>query len=200
MRFFSLPTIQETAYPRLKSHVSARDLATIYTPNLDELVLAKQVTRGAVARLGFLVLLKIFQRLGYFVPVSQVPTAIIEHIAGVAEVQQAITELAGYDLSGTRKRHLQMIRQTLHINGYDKNARHVLLLAMSQAARTKKALADLINIGIEELIRKKYELPAFDTLVRAARHARAVLYRQFYHQVDARLSAEEKPHRNAVYC
>jgi hypothetical protein len=187
-----LPTIQETAYPRLKSHVSARDLATIYTPNLDELVLAKQVTRGAVARLGFLVLLKIFQRLGYFVPVSQVPTAIIEHIAGVAEVQQAITELAGYDLSGTRKRHLQMIRQTLHINGYDKNARHVLLLAMSQAARTKEALADLINIGIEELIRKKYELPAFDTLVRAARHARAVLYRQFYHQVDARLSAEEK--------
>lgn len=187
-----MPTIQETAYPRLKNHVSARDLAGIYTPNLDELALAKQVTRGAVAQLGFLILLKVFQRLGYFVPISQVPVAIIEHIAGIAQIQSAITDLAGYDLSGTRKRHLQIIRQTLHINCYDKNARHILLLAMSQAARTKEELADLINVGIEELVRKKYELPAFDTLVRGARHVRTILYRQFYQQVDARLSAEEK--------
>ena len=155
-----MPTIQETAYPRLKSHVSVRDLAVIYTPNVDELSLAKQVTRGAVAQLGFLVLLKIFQRLGYFVPISQVPSAIIEHIASVAQIQLAITELAGYDSSGTRKRHLQIIRQTLHINCYDKDARHILMLAMSQTARTKEELADLINVGIEELVRKKYELPA----------------------------------------
>ncbi len=187
-----MPTIQETAYPRLKNHVSARDLAGIYTPNLDELSLAKQVTRGAVAQLGFLILLKVFQRLGYFVLISQVPVAVIEHIAGIAQIQSAIIDLAGYDLSGTRKRHLQIIRQTLHINCYDKNARHILLLAMSQAARTKEELADLINVGIEELVRKKYELPAFDTLVRGARHARTILYRQFYQQVDARLSAEEK--------
>jgi hypothetical protein len=134
----SLPTIQETAYPRLKNHVSARDLAGIYTPNLDELSLAKQATRGTVAQLGFLILLKVFQRLGYFVPISQVPVAVIEHIAGIAHIQSAITELVGYDLSGTRNRHLQIIRQTLHINCYDKNARHILLLAMSQAARTKE--------------------------------------------------------------
>ena len=187
-----MPTIQETAYPRLKSHVSVRDLAVIHTPNVDELALAKQVTRGAVAQLGFLVLLKIFQRLGYFVPISQVPSAIIEHIASVAQIQPAITELAGYDSSGTRKRHLQIIRQTLHINCYDKDARHILMLAMSQAARTKEELADLINVGIEELVRKKYELPAFDTLVRGARHARTILYRQFYQQADAKLSTEEK--------
>jgi TnpA family transposase len=187
-----LPTIQETAYPRLKHQVSAGDLADIYTPSADELALAKQVTRGTIAHLGFLVLLKSFQRLGYFVPINQVPTAIIEHIAGVAQVQPVITDLAGYDLSGTRKRHLLIIRQTLHINGYGKDARHILMLAMSQAARTKEDLADLINVGIEELVRKKYELPAFDTLVRGARHARAVLYRQFYQQVDAKLGDEEK--------
>jgi hypothetical protein len=102
-----LPTIQETAYPRLKNHVSASDLAGIYTPNLNELALAKQMTRGVVAQLGFLILLKVFQRLGYFVPISQVPIAIIEHIADIAQIQSAITDLAGYDLSGTRQRHLQ---------------------------------------------------------------------------------------------
>jgi hypothetical protein len=67
-----------------------------------------------------------------------------------------------------------------------------MLVAMREAARTKQELADLINVAIEELVRKKYELPAFDTLVRGARHVRSVLYRQFYHQGDFSLTAEEK--------
>lgn len=187
-----MPTIQETAYPRLKTHVSARDLAAIYTPTLDELAWAKQVTRGEAAYLGFLILLKTFQRLGYFVPVSQVPTAIVEHLAALTRTHTALSDLASYDLSGTRKRHLQIIRPTLHVHYYGKEARHAMLLAMSEAARTKEELADLINVAIEELVRKKYELPAFDTLVRGARHARSILYRQFYQQVDATLSTEEK--------
>ena len=187
-----MPTIQETAYPRLKTHVSASDLASIYTPTPDELALAKQSSRGEVAYLGFLVLFKTFQRLGYFVPVSQVPTAIVEHLTGFTRTHPALSDLAGYDASGTRKRHMQIIRHTLHVQFYGKAARHTMLLAMSEAARTKEELADIINVGIEELVRKKYELPAFDTLVRGARHARSSLYRQFYQQVDARLNYEEK--------
>jgi hypothetical protein len=42
------------------------------------------------------------------------------------------------------------------------------------------------------LVCLKYELPAFDILVRGARHVRAILYRRFYRQVDEALSAEEK--------
>jgi hypothetical protein len=187
-----LPTIQETAYPRLKTHVSAHDLAAIYTPVPDELALADRSTRGAGARLGFMILLKTFQRLGYFVPVSQVPSAIVEHIAASTQTQAGLSDLASYDLSGTRKRHIQIIRQTLRVHYYGKAARHAMLVAMGEAARTKEELADLINVGIEELVRKKYELPAFDALVRGARHARSILYRQFYQQVDATLSSEEK--------
>ena len=195
-----MPTIQETAYPRLKNHISAPDLAAIYTPNLEELALAKQVTRGEVAHLGFLVLLKIFQRLGYFVPINQVPTAIIEHIAEVAQIHAALTDLAGYDLSGTRKRHLQIIRQTLHINYYGKDARHIMLLAMSEAARTKEELADLINIGIEELVPKKYELSRL-------RHAGSRSTPCTYHPLSAILSTggcqiehrRKETHRNALY-
>lgn len=191
--------IQETAYPRLKTHVSARDLAVIYTPNPDELALAQQVTRGEAAHLGFLILFKTFQRLGYFMPVSQVPTAIVEHLAALTQTQAALSDLAGYDLSGTRKRHLHIIRQTLHVHYYGKDARHAMLLAMSEAARTKEELADLINVAIEELVHKKYELPAFDTLVRGARHVRSVLYRQFYRQVDATLSTEEKARLGTLF-
>lgn len=187
-----MPTLQETAYPRLKSVVSARDLTTLYTPTQNELALAEQSTRGEGSHLSFLILLKTFQRLGYFPLLSQVPPAIVEHIATLTQTQVALSELAGYDLSGTRKRHLQIIRQTLHIQIFGREARHAMLLAMSEAARTKEDLADLINVAIEELVRKKYELPAFDTLVRAARHIRAVVYHQFYRHVEATLTQEER--------
>jgi len=194
-----LPTLQETAYPRLKSHVAARDLAAIYTPTADELALAEQVTRGAVAYLGFLLLFKTFQRLGYFVLLSQVPSGIVEHVAALTETTAVLPDLPSYDGSGTRFRHILLIRQTLQIQPYGKEARHAMLLAMSEAARTKEELADLINVAIEELVRKKYELPAFDTLVRGARHVRTVLYRQFYQQVDTMLSLEEKTNLEALF-
>jgi TnpA family transposase len=176
----------------LKTNVSASDLAAIYTPTPDELALAKQATRGKLPYLGFLILLKTFQRLGYCVPVSQVPTVIVEHIAALTGSQATLSDLVGYKLSGTRKRHVQIIRQTLQVQCYGKEARHAMLVAMSEAARTKDELADLINVAIEELVRKKYELPAFGTLVRGARHVRSAVYRQFYQQVDATLSADEK--------
>lgn len=194
-----MPTIQETAYPRLKNLVSVRDLTSVYTPTPNEVVLAKQSTRGGASHLSFLIMLKTFQRLGYFPPLNQVPAAIIEHIATFTDTQTAIHQLAGYDFSGTRKRHLQIIRQTLHIQTFGREARHEMLLAMSEAARTKEDLADLINVAIEELVRKKYELPAFDTLLRAARHTRTVVYHQFYHHVEATLTTDEKARIDSLF-
>ncbi len=104
--------------------------------------------------------------LAIFVPVSEGPATIVEHLAALTQTQAVLSDLAGYDSSGTRKRHLYIIRRTLHIHRYGKDARHAMLLVMNEAARTKEELADLINVAIEELVRKKYELPAFDTLVR----------------------------------
>jgi len=60
-------SIQDTAYPRLKSNITDLELATIYTPTDDELALAEQMTKGSAAKLGFLIVLKTFQRLGYAV-------------------------------------------------------------------------------------------------------------------------------------
>lgn len=55
-----MSNIQDTAYPRLKSNFSAKDLAAIYTPIHEEQSLAKQVTKGRVVNLGFLILLICF--------------------------------------------------------------------------------------------------------------------------------------------
>ena len=42
-----------------------------------------------------------------------------------------------------------------------------------EAARTKEDLADLINVGIEELIRESFELPGFTTSLEEAQRGRA---------------------------
>ena len=76
-----MPTIAETAYPRLKNQVREKELTEIYTPTSEELNLATQHTRKRATKLGFLVLLKTFQRLGYFVSPTNVPPAIVKHIA-----------------------------------------------------------------------------------------------------------------------
>jgi hypothetical protein len=51
---------KQVGYPRLKSAVSAADLVAIYTPTQEDLAPAKQITRGKLASLGFLILLKTF--------------------------------------------------------------------------------------------------------------------------------------------
>jgi Domain of unknown function (DUF4158) len=56
-----LPTIHDTAYPRLKSSVSEKELNEIYTPTADDFDLAHSLTHSTAMRIGFLVLLKTFQ-------------------------------------------------------------------------------------------------------------------------------------------
>jgi hypothetical protein len=57
-----LPTIHDTAYPRLKSSISEKELNEIYTPTADEFDLVHSLTNSTAMRIGFLVLLKTFQR------------------------------------------------------------------------------------------------------------------------------------------
>jgi len=77
-----MTAIHETAYPRLKSSITERDLIEVYSPSTAELDLARKASKGHNARLGFLVLLKTFQRLGYFVMLSS-PACL--HHSGVPE-------------------------------------------------------------------------------------------------------------------
>ena len=47
----TVPSIHDTAYPRLKSNTSLEELQLIYTPNSEEIQLAKQITRNRVNQL-----------------------------------------------------------------------------------------------------------------------------------------------------
>ena len=180
----------ETAYPRLKNQVREKELTKIYTPTRKELNLASQHTRKGATKLGFLVLLKTFQRLGYFVAPTTVPNAIVKHIAHSAALACPPDVLKSYDTSGTRWRHIVIIRNYLSINPYQAQARSLIVKSMAKAARTKNDLADIINVAIEELVHHRYELPVFNTLVRAAKRVRGTVDRAFYRQVRQYLNQE----------
>jgi hypothetical protein len=129
-----MPTVYETAYPRLKSSVSHRELIDLYTPTVAELELAGHASKGESARLGFLVLLKTFQRLGYFVALRDVTRIIVEHIGrdlGMLIVPETAAE---YDESGTRRRHVRTIRKYLRVRSFDESGQAVLSTAVRLAA------------------------------------------------------------------
>ena len=194
-----MPTVAETAYPRLKNQIREKELTEIYTPTLEELNLASQHTRKGATKLGFLVLLKTFQRLGYFVAPTTIPSAIVKHIAHSAALACPPNVLKSYDTSGTRWRHIIIIRDYLSINPYQAQARRLIVKSMAEAARTKNDLADIINVAIEELVHHRYELPVFNTLVRAGKRVRGTVDRAFYRQVRQHLNSESCQNLDSLF-
>ena len=98
-----MPGIRDTAYPQLKSTPSAKELEEVYTPNLVELGWAEKRTRERTPRVGLLVLLKTFQRLGYFVMLSEVPLPILEHVAQCAIRSRSPFHSDRYEISNFRR-------------------------------------------------------------------------------------------------
>lgn len=167
--------VSETAYPRMKAHPTARELDLVYTPNPEELTLAEAHTRRPAPQVGFLVLLKAFQRLGYFPRVVDVPQTIREHIARAAGFEELPLRLATYDDTNARIRNTGAILEFLGIASFGMGGEAVVTKAATDAAATKDDLADIINVAIEELVRQRYEIPGFTTLLRSAQQARVAV-------------------------
>lgn len=170
-----MPAIHGTAYPRIKSNLSEREAGEAYTPSRDEITFVGNVARGDT-RLCLLVMLKVFQRLGYFMPLAEVPKVVVRLVARTAGLTIADDVIAEYDRSRTRKRHMVQIREYAKVQPYGTEARRIIVRSVAEAARTKDVPADLINVAIEELLRQRYELPAFSTLNRISRRVRALVY------------------------
>jgi len=187
-----MPRIDETAYRQLKATPTERELRELYTPTLDERLLAQQHTTGKSALVAFLVLLKTFQHLGYVMALASVPMPIVSHVADQMECSVTGQDLINYDLSGTRRRHLQVIRTQLQIVADGVAAREAMEHAMRGACESKDDLIDLINIAIEQLIRRRFELPAFSTFERTAKRIRAETTSALHTQIAGMLTQQEQ--------
>lgn len=184
--------VSDTAYPRLKAHITDAELEELFTPTLAETAFVLKQTRRPRSRVALLLLLKTFQRLGYFPLFADVPLPIIKHIAAAAECPEVSEDIRTYDISSYRIRHMNQVRIFLNVSTFDATARRIIIEAAVAAARTRDDLADIINIAIEELVHHRYELPAFSALARIARTARSTVNQGFHRQIAEALTDATK--------
>ena len=97
-----------------------------------------------------------------------------------------------YDHDRTLYRHHQVVREYYQIIPYGKDARRVALRTILRAICTMDNPADLINAAIDELIKQRYELPAFSTLDRLVGRIRALVYGHIFRVVNTRMTPSIK--------
>jgi TnpA family transposase len=183
--------VHETAYPRLKLEFTERELIAIYSPTPAELKFVASQYRQVSQQAFLLVQLKLLQRLGYFVALTSVPAVIVEHICSRAQLRvPRKSAMVRYDQSGSRYRHHKCLREYVGIRVLDAAGETWLREQALQAAQTKQELPDIINVLIEELIQRRFELPGFTQLFRLARNARATVNDRIYKAVAGALPAE----------
>lgn len=185
-----MAAIERTAYPRFKRHSSSLELDFVYSPTPEEVEFARAATRGDQHLLTFTVLLKAFERLGYFPHLAAVPSAIVDHVRGRLKLAASIA--LGCDSDRSLRRHHQTIRRHLDVSYDSMGALRVAREAMQKAAEVMDDPADLINVALEEMVRRRMELPAFSSLDRLARGVRARVNERIFRSLDTSLVAGDR--------
>lgn len=185
-----MASIERTAYPRFKRTVTARNLHGSFTPSLGEIEWARELTRSPEHLLALVVLLKSFQRLGYFPDMYEVPIVVVEHVRGYLDMGSEVE--AVHDSDRTAERHRAWIRQWVGVVRDMKQARKLAEQAIYDAVQTKDNPADLINVALEELVRAGLELPGYSTLDDMAARIREEVNAGFHATIHARISDTER--------
>lgn len=185
-----MATVDRSAYPRFPPTISALDLSRSYTPSSEEVEWSQSVARGKPLQHASLVLLKCFQQLHYFPEPREIPEQIQRHIAAVIGLEHiGPLELS----SATRYRQQTAIRRYLGVSPfYGKEGRRVAIRAATEAAPVVTQRVDLINAVIEELLRCRFELPAYSTLIRVAEEVGSATDMDLVAMIDSRLTASQR--------
>ena len=167
----------ETAFPRLKADPTDQDLAAIYTLTPAELAFIDGLRLKSVPRAAAFLYLKLFQRLGYFIRLRDVPALIRNHVlaqTGYPKPPNA-EQLRVFDASTRRTALTTALRRYLNVRPLGTQGLAWLRHIAEEAADTRHVVADIINVMLEELVHHRYELPAFSTLDRIASDARETI-------------------------
>jgi hypothetical protein len=166
-----------------------RELAELYAPTPEEIKFAKSRVKSKNGLLGLMVMLKSFQRLGYFSHPELVPTAIIAHLRKRLNLSSSVSAIPSVR---SIRYYQEAIRAYLKVKPYDKKAQQMVAITIARAVEVMEHPADLINVAIEELVKERYELPAFSTLDRLVGHVRSVTNTRLFQRVEAKLSPQKK--------
>lgn len=185
--------LHETAYPRLKADPSAQDLDEIYTLTPDEIAFIDKTVKRPIARSAAFIYLKLFQRLGYFVHIRDVPSVIRQHIVAQTGYRPARSdELRQFDRTTARTTLITALRRYLNVRPLDDQGRAWLRHVAETAADSRHVVADIINVMLEELVHHRYELPGFSTLDRLGIQAREKIHDVHFASIADQLDTKVK--------
>jgi len=190
------PNPTETAFPRLAANPTASELREYFTPTAAERALANQVnsrSRDPIDRLFFLLHLKIFGLLGYFLNVSKIPDPIRKHLCrsiGMRELRA--DDLRVYADSRREAAHVKALRRHFNVRPFDEKSHEWLRTIAHSTATTKHYVADIINVMLEELVRQRFELPGLPLLERLAAEARERVHNEYYRAINENLTPETR--------
>jgi len=118
-----MTSIERTAFPRFTRAPSVKELREIYTPTPTDLAFVATTARGPAQKFALIILLTVYQRLGYFPKPETIPGAIISHIRAVMQLPaDLVPDIAS---NHTHYRYYAAIREHLEIQSEEKHIRHI---------------------------------------------------------------------------
>src|SRR5882724_8173278 len=187
--------VSRIVYPTFPTILTDEDLGRLFTVTPEEQFWAFTVARRGPSLIALLTQLKVFQQLGRFLSVAELPRAAIDRIGGTLSIE--VPETFDYD-PRTLYHHHRAIREFLHITPWGPKAREVAMTAIAAAAEARLDPADLINAAIDALIRERYELPLLSRLRLLAGTAHRLVNTSQWNKVYERLSAKDRRRLDAL--
>src|SRR5665213_3128095 len=186
------PTVGRPArlvYPELPDVLTPEDLHRLFSPSHDERQWARTVARALPSQVALLVQLKIFQTIGRFRRVPDIPAIVYEHVGRRLGAQTG----PGFVHSDrTLYRHRPAVLKHLGVTSWGAAARELAQSTMIQTAKVRTDPADIINAAVDALIRHRFELPALIALRRLAGTARSKVNAAQWDAVCAHLDAAKQ--------
>jgi len=176
-------------YPKLAQRLTSADLRRLFRPSYEERRWVPTIARTPSSQVALLVQLKIFQAVGRFLPVEEIPQAAIEHVARELGVDEEIRRLYS---DSTLYRHHSAVLERLRITAWGAAARELARRTMVDIAQVRTDPADLINAAVDALVRHRFELPSLDTLTRLARRIHSQVNTAQWQRVGALLKEVER--------
>jgi TnpA family transposase len=171
-------------YPKLALYLTPADLHRLFGPNYQERQWVPTIARTPSSQVALLVQLKIFQAVGRFLPVEEIPEAAIEHVARALGADEEIRHLYS---DSTLYRHHSAVLERLSISAWGAAARSLTREIMVDIAQVRTDPADLVNAAVDALVRHRFELPSQDTLVRLAGRVHSEVNTAQWQRIDALL-------------
>ena len=183
-----MASIERTVYPRIKQNFSKTELIDFYSPTEDEIRFVQKTTRREETQFHLLILLKTFQKLGYFPNLEEIPDRLLKFLRRALRLNIGVLPLVA--------RNTQFLQQAkvlefLKVHRFDEIARKILIRSVYEKAQVMDNPADLINAAIEILLKEQYELPAFSTIDRLVKRIRTLVNRRLWNQILHRLTSEK---------